>query len=100
MAATARRTVSLPAYAVERVDDLVQTLIDDGAAGRSLTRADVVSALIYAAPAEPAGLARLVRLGRMERFADEGQRFEPNADAYAECERTAIALGWRGRGDA
>lgn len=93
-----RKTISLAATAVERVDDLVACLVEDYSEHRLLSRADVVSALIYAAPVEPASLHRLVRLGRMERLEDDG--FEGpfnNAIEYGRCERSAMALGWRER---
>lgn len=90
-----RRSISFAAHVTDRVDDLIQTLRDDGAVGRGTTRAEIVSALIYAAPIEPASLARLIRFGRMERFDDEGEGLVPDEHAYRQCERTARALGWR-----
>lgn len=89
-----RRSISFAGHVGDRVDDLIQILRDDSAVGRGATRADIVSALIYAAPVEPASLARLIRYGRMERFADEGEGLIADESAYRQCERTARALGW------
>lgn len=91
----ARRSISFAGHVGDRVDDLIQILKDDGAVGWNATRADIVSALIYAAPIEPASLGRLVRLGRMERFDDEGEGLIADEHAYGQCERTARAIGWR-----
>lgn len=90
-----RRSLSLHAHAVERVDDLIRTLVEDYTESKGVSRADIVSALIYAAPIEPASLSRLVRFGRMERFADEGDGLRPDSLAYEQCLHTAHALGWR-----
>lgn len=91
---SARRSVSLPGYASERLDDLMGELRRDGTATRNVTRPDILAALIYAAPIEAASLDRLVRYGRMERMEDEGLAFGPDAGEHSRCGRSAVMLGW------